>query len=88
MEKFLAENQRRMNREEFRKDEREMDKSSGMLTVDEVLTTKGCEHLTREQAQEYIDSLVRFCMVLYQLYTRREENGIGKESDNDNQLAA
>jgi len=66
-----------MNAEEFRNDAIEKDKSSGMLTVDEVLTTKGFEHLTREEAQEYIENMVQFCMVLYQLYTRKEENGLG-----------
>ena len=59
-----------------------------MLTVDEVLTTKGFKHLTREEAQEYIDNLIQFCMVLYQLYTRRGENGLGAKSKNDQNLAA
>jgi len=68
----LRKTERKMNGEEVRRTG-EKDKSSGMLTVDEVLTTKGFVHLTREQAQEYIDGLIQFCMILYQLFTRREE---------------
>jgi hypothetical protein len=77
-----------MNEEEFRNDAMGKDKSLGMLTVDEVLTTKGFEHLTREEAHEYIDCLVQFCMILYQLHTRKEENGLGGNEGYINKEAA
>lgn len=61
-----------MNAERFRKNARKEDKSSGMLTVDEVLTTKGFEHLTRNEAEEYIQAMVQFCMIVYTTYSKIE----------------
>ena len=61
-----------MSAEEFRKDAIKEDKSSGMLTVDEVLTTKGFEHLTRKEAEEYIQAMVQFCTIIYTTYSKIE----------------
>ncbi|MGD1847957.1 MAG: hypothetical protein ACFB10_21400 [Salibacteraceae bacterium] len=40
------------------------------LTVEQVLATKGFENWTRKQAQEYIESLDRYCRLMYPLYCR------------------
>ena len=66
--KFLAKKWRKMNEGEFRNDATKKDKSSGMLTVDEVLTTKGFEHFTKEEAEEYIESIRKYCLIRYKLY--------------------
>lgn len=58
-----------MNGEEVRIDAKEKDKSSGMLTADEVLTTIGFEHFTREEAEEYIQSMIQFCVIMYSIYS-------------------
>ena len=62
-----------MNEGEFRNDATKKDKSSGMLTVDEVLRTKGFEHYTKEEAEEYIQSMVQFCVIMYTTYSVIEQ---------------
>ena len=61
-----------MREGEFRNDAMESEHSSGMLTVDEVLTTKGYENLTRKEAEEYIQALVQFCVIVYTTYSKLE----------------
>ena len=63
---------REMNVEGFRNDAMEKDKSLGMLTVNEVLTTKGFEHFTREEAIDYIQEMVQFCVIVYTTYSKIE----------------
>jgi len=63
---------REMNAEGFRNDAMEKDKSLGMLTVNEVLTTKGFEHFTREEAIDYIHEMVQFCVIVYTTYSKIE----------------
>lgn len=57
-----------MNAEEFRNDASEKDKFATFLTVEEVQTTKGFETLTREEAEEYIESIRKYCLIRYKLY--------------------
>lgn len=63
---------REMNAEGFRNDAMEKDKSLGMLTVNEVLTTKGLEHFTKEEAEDYIQAMVQFCVIVYTTYSKIE----------------
>ena len=62
-----------MEEGEFRNDAMGEDKSLVMLTVDEVLTTKGFEHFTREEAEEYIQSMIQFCVIMYTTYSAVEK---------------
>lgn len=62
-----------MNAEEFRNDAMEKkDKSSGMLTADEVATTKGFEHLTRKQVEEDIEGLTQFSVLAIVIFSKIE----------------
>ena len=76
-----------MREGEFRNDAMESEHSSGMLTVDEVLATKGYEHLTREEVEEYIQALVQFCVIAYTTYSKLEVQK-DDEIETDNNLAA
>ncbi len=77
-----------MNAERFRNDAMEKDKSSGMLTVDEVLTTKGFEHFTKEEAEEYIQAMVQFCVIVYTTYSKIEAKRKEEEELSNKKLAA
>lgn len=70
---------RKMNGEEVRKDAMERDKFSAFLTVEEVLTTKGFEKLTRKEAEEYIESIRRYCLIAYKLYASQSESSINSK---------
>ena len=72
-----------MREGEFRNDAKETDKSSGMLTVDEVLTTKGFEHLTRKEAEEYIQAMVQFCVIAYTTYSKIEAAKAAEETTDE-----
>lgn len=74
---------REMSADEFRKNAMEEDKSSGFLTVDEVLTTKGFEHLSKKEAKEYIETVERYCLMMYQLYLATNQS-----SNNTQNIAA
>lgn len=63
---------REMNAEGFRNNAMKQDKSLGMLTVNEVLTTRGFEHFTREEALDYIQAMVQFCVIVYTTYSKIE----------------
>ena len=76
-----------MRGEEFRNDAMESEHSSGMLTIDEVIATEGFEHLTREEAEEYIQALVQFCVIAYTTYSKLEAQK-ENEIETDNNLAA
>jgi len=74
-----------MNAEEFRNDAMEKkDKSSG-ITVDEVLTTKGLEHLKRKQVEEDIEGLTQFCVIAIITFSKIE---VQNKIETDNNLAA
>ncbi len=77
-----------MSEGEFRKNAMKEDKSSGFLTVDEVLTTKGFEHLTKEEAKEYIITVERYCLMMYQLYLIERKKADSMASSNNQNLAA
>jgi hypothetical protein len=47
------------------------------LTVDEVLQTKGFEHLTEDEARRYIDDLERLCLLMYQHFSRTKTGNYG-----------
>jgi|GEM_PF-4232158 len=53
-------------------------KPNTLLTVDEVRKTKGFQQLTKKEAKEYIQALVQFCMLAYQMYSKLEKD---KRSD-------
>ena len=76
-----------MREGEFRNDAMENEHSSGMLTVDEVLATKGFEHLTRKEAEEYIQAMVQFCVIAITVYSKLEVQHKNKVDTNNN-LAA
>jgi len=40
------------------------------LTVEEVRQTKGFEHLTEDEAKAYIDTIERYCLLLYNQFSR------------------
>jgi uncharacterized phage-associated protein len=61
-----------MSREEFRNNAVEKNNSNGLLTIEEVLTTKGFEHFTTKEAEEYIQAMVQFCMMAYKMYSKIE----------------
>ena len=72
---------------EVRNESEEKDKFASVLTVEEVLTTKGFEHLTKEEAEEYIQTLVQFCVIAYMTYSKLEAKGEIQVETNNN-LAA
>ena len=72
---------------EVRNESEEKDKFASVLTVEEVLTTKGFEHLTKEEAEEYIQALVQFCVIAYTTYSKLEAKGEIQVETNNN-LAA
>ena len=68
-----------MNGEEVRKDAMERDKFAAFLTVEEVLTTKGFEKLSKEEAEEYIESIRRYCLIAYKLYAAKSKSSINSK---------
>ena len=73
-----------MNAEEFRNDASVKDKFASVLTVEKVITTKGFEKLTRKEAEEYIISVERYCLMMYQLFLLKQK----RTSNNIKRLAA
>lgn len=57
-----------MNEEEFRNDASEKDKFAAFLTVEEVQMTKVFKTQTREETEEYIESIRQCCFSIYKQY--------------------
>ncbi|MBL4707401.1 MAG: hypothetical protein JKY48_03060 [Flavobacteriales bacterium] len=72
-----------MNGEEVRKDVKERDKFATFLTVEEVQKTKEFETLTRKEAEEYIESIRQYCLIVYKQYSKQSN-----PSDNIKKVAA
>lgn len=76
-----------MKREEVRKDAEEKDKLFSVVTVDEILKTKGSEHLTKKEAKEYIQGMFRFCMIVYTAFSKSDANKEDEVKANKNKAA-
>ncbi len=76
-----------MNAEEFRNDASEKDKLFSVVTVDEILKTKGNEHLTKKEAKEHIQGMFRFCMIAYNAFSKSEVNRKDEVKTNNNKAA-
>ena len=49
------------------------EKVEKQLTIEEVKQTEGLEHLTDEEAQEYLTSLEQYCNLMLQMWLEKEE---------------
>tara|TARA_B110000046_G_scaffold173759_1_gene196716 strand:- start:67257 stop:67487 length:231 start_codon:yes stop_codon:yes gene_type:complete len=76
-----------MNEGEFRNDASEKDKLSSIVTVDEILKTKGNKHLTKKEAKEHIRGMFRFCMTAYLAFSKSESNKKDEVKTNKNKAA-
>ncbi len=76
-----------MNAEEFRNDASEKDKLFSVVTVDEILKTKGNKHLTKKEAKEYIQGMFRFCMIAYTAFSKSDANKEDEVKTNKNKAA-
>lgn len=76
-----------MKGEEFRKGKKKNDNSSivriGRVTVEEVMSMKEFEGITKKEAKKYINVLEQYCLLMCQLYLEFKDKG-----ENDQNMTA
>lgn len=53
------------------------------VTVEEVLADENFKHLSREEAEEYVQTLERYCELMFQMWLDKENGKLGKDFENE-----